>query len=256
MLIYLPRSRQSAWHNMHKARIAACLTQRFRPLLECILKGCLSLPVRIWNMFSLSLQTTFPWFCIFFSEHFLKIWWWWNSKVIGLIEVCWGVVEIFLSMWCSKTRIRIESQYFFESYIQDSRIYKTGYFNVSSLICWPPLPLILWRLPNHYFSPFQSSVVGCRSGRWSKMIHHHQRQKSLSPDYQDLPVMGQQGSSLLIGGGGGVGGEELLTNLNGRLKNVQNSNVLISLKAIHGFIWWDFARLVPEIRFIPLFVEF
>ena len=174
MLIYLPRSRQSAWHNMHKARIAACLTQRFRPLLECILKGCLSLPVRIWNMFSLSLQTTFPWFCIFFSEHFLKIWWWWNSKVIGLIEVCSGVVEIFLSRWCWKTRIWIESQYFFEGYIQDSRIYKTGYFNVSSLICWPPLPLILWRLPNHYFSPFQSSVVGCRSGRWSKMIHHHQ----------------------------------------------------------------------------------
>ena len=61
--------------------------------------------------------------------------------------------------------------------------------------------------------------------------------KSSSPDYQDLPVMGQQGSSLLIGGGGGVGGEELLTNLNGRLKNVQNSNVLISLKAIHGLIW-------------------
>ena len=155
MLIYLPRSRQSAWHNMHKARIAACLTQRFRPLLECILKGCLSLPARIWNMFSLSLQTTFPWFCIFFSEHFLKIWWWWNSKVIGLIEV----VEIFLSRWCSKTRIRIESQYFFESYIQDSRIYKTGYFNVSSLICLPTLFLL-------FYGVFPTTISAHFSRRW------------------------------------------------------------------------------------------
>ena len=83
------------------------------------------------------------------------------------------------------------------------------------------------------------SVVGGGLSKW-QMIEDDpspSEAKNLSPDYQDLPVMDQQGSSLLIGGGGGVGGEELLTNLNGRLKNVQNSNVLISLKAIHGFIW-------------------
>ena len=35
--------------------------------------------------------------------------------------------------------------------------------------------------------------------------------------------MDQQGSSLLIGGGGGVGGEELLTNLNGRRTSQKRS---------------------------------
>ena len=83
------------------------------------------------------------------------------------------------------------------------------------------------------------SVVGGGLSKW-QMIEDDPSPSEAKKPLPGLPRLAGNGPARVLPTDWwwcGVGGEELLTNLNGRLKNVQNSNVLISLKAIHGFIW-------------------